>query len=745
MTFNTRRHIRGTLKANGILFIVTAFVLLALASIIQYRYGRNEISEQLQLRAHSELLAKSIAIRNVMKRVEYAVENHVWAAEKALAFPDSMYSVTKQIVERNPDITGSSLSFLPNYYPSEGYWFESYTVRRPNGKTETMQLGSAEHDYTTMEFYKVPIETDSARWTNPYLDSDGARMLLTTYSSPVHDGTGRPVAVLDADLSLEWLDSILSIQYLYPSSYHILVSSTGRLINYPVRERVMHSTLSDIADERNDTTLLNVSKKMLAGESGKAIVRNADGEKYHLFYAPVGDGTGWSLAVASSEEDIFGQFEEMRKNLLLLHLFGLAILIFILVRSIRDIKRLQRVTAERERIGSELKIARDIQMGMLPKGEIPDTAKETLDIAGSVVPAKEVGGDLYDYYVKDDKLYLCIGDVSGKGVPASMLMAVTRSLFRTVSPYTCNAEKIVAYMNSSMTAMDGSNMFVTLFVGVLDLASGKLNYCNAGHDAPILIGGDITKIHVTPNIPIGVMADFKYQGEEIQLPPSSTVFLYTDGLTEAKDALHEEFGDGRMLDALKRIRNEMPDPAPTELLEQMSLEVNRFVKTAEQSDDLTMLALSFKCKSPGKAHGRIVLQNRIEEIPRLNGFIGDFMNEASIAPSEAMEIRLALEEVVANVINYGYPKGQPGEIAVAVSADEKKICLMVSDSGIPFDPTTVPDADITGGVDNREIGGLGIFLARHIMDDILYERKDGKNELTLIKDYNLVVTPTRTT
>ena len=731
MAYNSLKRVKRIVGTSGVLLIMTAAVLLELIAIIQYEYSHDEITKNLRLRAESELRAKDLAIQNILKQVETAVENHVWDAERLLAYPDSSYVVTRRLVEQNSNIIGSSLSFIPNYYSSEGYWFESYAVRRENGVIETMQLGSAEHDYTGMEFFEMPVEMDCARWSNPYLDSDGAQMLLTTYSEPVHDRSGRVVAVLDADVSLDWLDNILSMQYVSPSSYHILMSRTGQLMSYPDKGKVMRSTFEEVVSEMKDTLLFDLNRRMLAGESGMEIVSDAEGDKYYVFYLSVGEDTGWLLAVVSSENEVFGEYDKMRTRLLWLRIVGIVILGFIVFRFVRNVGRLQKVTVERERIGSELSVARNIQMGMLPKGGISKSGSEMLEIEGLLVPAQEVGGDLYDYYVKDNRLYFCIGDVSGKGVPASLLMSVTRSLFRTVSPYAADAAKTVEFMNLSMADMNDSNMFVTLFVGVLDLISGKLDYCNAGHGAPVLIGKEISRLDVVPNLPVGVYSDFKYQGQEAVLPADGTLFIYTDGLTEAKNSEYAEFGEERMIQALEKIKGK--DLPPAKLLGYMAGEVNKFVKTAAQSDDLTMLAFCCKRANDSKNGEKIVLKNNLEEIPRLNEFVGRFAKKAGFDDADVWNLKLALEETAVNVIDYAYPSGSVNEIIVEACFDETEIRFEVIDSGKAFDPTAVADADVNQNVDEREIGGLGIFLVRRIMDEVSYARSDDRNHLTLIK------------
>lgn len=733
MGLNPVSRIKKSLGTSGVLLIVFAALVLELISIIQYRYAKEEISVDLHLRAQSELLAKSLAIQNIMSQVESAVDNHVWDAERQLAYPDSSYGVVKRLVDHNKEIKGSSMSFVPNYYPEKGYWFETYAVRRDSDEIELMQLGSETHDYTKREFFNIPIASDSARWTEPYLDSDGARMILTTYSKPVHDKSGNVVAVLDADISLDWLKDVLSEQYVYPSSYHILVSRSGQIMSYPVAEYVMNKSISDLANEKKDPAFSELAANMLKGENGNIIFKDSDGENYHIFYAPIGGETGWSLAVVSSEKEIFGKFDSMKRNLLIFRLIALAVLIFIIARSVRNIKKLQTVTIEKERIGSELKIAREIQMGMLPKGEPQLEAKHGIEIAGSLEPAKEVGGDLYDYYIYNNKLFFCIGDVSGKGIPASLFMTVARSLFRNISKEIVSPKFIVRQINETMTQTNDSNMFVTIFVGVLDLYSGKLEYCNAGHDAPILIHADhIEPLPVVANIPVGILKDFPYSSQEISIPTDSMIFLYTDGLTEAKNKNHEEFGDERMISAIKDITNKSEDITPKELMNQVIENVNDFVDGAAQSDDLTLMAIKYQGESESRKQ-HLVLSNSLDEIPALNDFILEVGKVENLDEDLLMQIKLAMEEAVVNVINYAYPIGEKGEITIDFDGNTDSMKFIIKDFGKPFNPLEVPEADISLGVDEREIGGLGIFLVRQIMDKVIYERKGDSNILTLIK------------
>jgi sigma-B regulation protein RsbU (phosphoserine phosphatase) len=365
---------------------------------------------------------------------------------------------------------------------------------------------------------------------------------------------------------------------------------------------------------------------------------------------------------------------------------------------------------------------------MLPKIFPPFADRSDLNIYGMVRPAKEIGGDLYDFYVRHDKLFFCVGDVSGKGVPASLVMATIRSLFRSITAHVEQAHEVLIQMNDTLTEQNDQNMFVTLFVGILDLKTGELSYCNAGHNAPLIIRGEKAEVHtmeVQANLPVGISLGYSYVEQKMHLTYGDTLFLYTDGLTEAENIRHEQFGEQRMEKAL----NASLALRPREIVDAMDAQVTAFVGGAEQSDDLTLMAVRYQKPA-------IIMRNDIQQIPTL----AEWVDELGIPMELNMPINLALEEAVSNVMLYAYPGRNDGKVFVefAKAKDEQgeKLIFTISDSGIPFDPTAKPEADITLSAEERAIGGLGIHLVRKLMDEIRYERQDEKNILTLVKILN---------
>ena len=577
----------------SVAIIVTVAVLLELISAVQFMFARRGIREEVEHRAETELRVKNLEIQKVMVAVETAISNTLWTAEHRLESPDSLFTDIRRVLEQNKTVVGVGMMFIPDYYPQKGHWFEPYVARRPDGTIEENQIGCATHDYFETEFYQNGIRAEKGRWSEPYFDEAGARMMLCTYTVPVRNGEGRTVALFGADVSLNWLSGVINANQIYPSSYNIVISRAGKVMAGPDNRHIMRRTIQEITASAADTTTHVINQRMMSGQSGHNNIVSLDGKKKIVFYAPVDGETGWSMAVVCDEKEIFAGLHKVGLYLMLLGLAGLALLCYIIYRTAKSARSLQKANTEKERIGSELRIARGIQESMLPKTFPPFPERQDVQIYASLVPAKEVGGDLYDFHIRDEKFFFCIGDVSGKGVPASLVMAVTRSLFRSVSAHEDIPEDIVMTMNESLADMNDSHMFVTLFVGVLDMSTGFLRYCNAGHEEPLLIGKGVGLLPSCNNIPVGMMSGWDYEGQEALIYPKTTIFLYTDGLTEAENVSREQFGKQRMLRMARQALQANGSCSPKDIISLQTEAVRQFVGDAEQSDDLTMLAIQY--------------------------------------------------------------------------------------------------------------------------------------------------------
>ena len=707
-------HLKNFIKTNtSLAIIILAALLLEMTTAILYYSAQNTIKQNVERIIQREMNALNLCIRNKLAKVEVTLDNMSWVVSRDLEKADWMFEITEMLVKENSVIKASGIAFVPNYYPERGRWYEPISVRMADDSIENIQLGSANHDYTKSEFYIVPMATDSCIWSEPYMDKEGSQAEVTTYSVPVHDDDGRTVAVVIADISIDWLDDIMNEDKVYKSTQRFLTTGSYNLLGGEAPTMFWEA----------------VKKLKIDGDKeGYFTAKDEHGNKKHVFYAPIGGKTDWVLINILDDSDVFGKMRRIRFFLLLPVMIGLFFIGFIVWRSSRNLERLRKINAEKERISGELRVASQIQQSMLPEQHLH---RDDVDIRGSLVPAREVGGDLYDFFIRDEKLFFCIGDVSGKGAPSAMLMAVTHGLFRSASAHDSNPAHIMETINEIACQRNKSNMFVTMLVGVLDLPTGRLRYCDAGHDAPfIIVNGQWSMVDVTPHLPIGVFDDTKYTVQEISIEPDSIIFLYTDGLTEAMNTEHEQFG----LERIQAVLNTCADNDSKEILEKITQSVDGFVKHAEQSDDLTMLAIRYTPKQfESTLTETLVLKNDVHEVTRFSSFIKSAIAKLDIETSLARQLRLAVEEAVVNVIDYAYPIGTDGDITIKMMSDGHILRFQIIDAGVPFDPTKKDKTDTTLSVEDRQIGGLGILLVRELMDSINYEREDGKNILTLMK------------
>ena len=710
----------------GLLLVIVAALTLEATSLIQYYFSQKGIREEAAMRAESQMEATHNKIADMINQTESAVRNSIWIAQWCLDYPDSLPIVSRRLVEDNPVVAGSTVALVPGYIQKRPL-YSPYAFR--DGDSLVLRsLATPGYDYPSQEWFTRPLELDRGYWSEPYMDEGGGDMLMVTYSVPIRDKGGRPAAVLTADVSLDWLKDLVQGTRIYPNASNILLSREGRFMVSPRGDAAMQTKADDVVGQQDDSmSFKRLNRSMLSGESGNMQL-HFKGEKSHVYYSPV-ERTGWSMCIIVPDSDIFGDIRKIGTMVLLLQLLGVVMLILILLSFARSQLKYHTLNENKQRMEGELHIARGIQMSMVPKTFPPFPKRDDLDMSAAIIPAKEVGGDLYDFYIRDEKLFFCIGDVSGKGVPASLVMAVTRTTFRTISAHESDPQRIVSGMNDVLADMNENNMFVTFFCGVLDLTDGHLAYCNAGHNPPMILTDGICELPVVPNLPLGVLNGMQYTAQETDLHYDDALFLYTDGLNEAENAEHEQFG-------MERVEAVLHGRKKSEAhLANIERNVKEFVGSAPQSDDFTLLFIHFLGHMQGTdSKRRLILHNEVHEISRLAPFVEGIAEEKGLDASLTMNINLALEEAVTNVVLYAYPPGTDGTVEIRATVADQSLTFTISDDGQPFDPTAAPEADTKLGLAQRRIGGLGIHLVRQIMDNVRYEWKDGKNILTLTKN-----------
>ena len=619
--------------------LIVSALIFTLTFTLFVRMAANKVREEATKHAHSELSNTIHQIDAVLNAVETAVQNTAWLVPYRLSSPDFMYDITERLLQNNDFICGSAVAFEPDYYASEGHYFSPYSYRDANGEIKSKQLGNDAYDYHYMDWYQIPKLLKEPYWSEPYYDDGGGEMMMTTYSMPLYDEFGNLYAIITADLSLEWLTELVGDIKAFDKSFNLMVSRNASYIVHPDRNLILNETIFSSTYGDEDESLKKMQDDMVHCRAGEVLRDMADG-KYFVFYSPV-ETTCWSVAIVCPRSELYLGVKKMRDVLIILGVMALLLMISMSYNGIRKvvspvedfsdvakkiaqgefnaelpqihsedelkelhdsfeylqtsliqyIDELKSTTANKERIESELRIAHAIQMGMIPKSFPAFPEREDLVLSAKLVPAKEVGGDLYDFFIENEKLYFMIGDVSGKGIPASLVMAVTCRLFRSVASHLDKPEEIITSLNDSLSDGNESNMFCTAFLGILDLKTGHLDYCNAGHNAPLLIDsdGNVSAMEVIPNLPLGLFEGFPYQGQEATITKGTMLYLFTDGVNEAENNVMEQFGDDRLVSLLKSKSTCGPD----EITESTFAEVQRHADGADQSDDITVMCLKY--------------------------------------------------------------------------------------------------------------------------------------------------------
>ncbi len=631
-------YIRRKLSVRVSLWVVMFAAVIFIAALGFLFYQSREAVRQEAISRATQILDKtSLRVEGILNRVEVATGMTEWLVQRHPDKADSMFVYSRGMLLNNPDFYNCSIAFEPYYFKDKGLYFSAYS--RHNGDSiRTIQGGSENYQYFFADWYLMPTLLGHACWTEPYMDYDAptnTSEMVTSYCQAIKASDGGIIGVINTSLSLNWLSQTISAVKPYPNSYSIMIGRGGTYFVHPDSTKITRQTIFTQTLETPDTAMVSLGHAMQRGEEGMREM-HINGEHCYVFYKPLGK-TGCSMAIVCPESDIFGGFDRLRRTVMAIVCVGLLLMLYFFIRIItrelsplrrlareaetiasgqfdtqlpnfertdeigqlsqsfgnmqqslvRYIEELKDTTAQKASIESELNVANSIQMSMLPN-VFPD--REGLDMYASMTPAKEVGGDLYGYLLKDDNLYFCLGDVSGKGVPASLFMAQVTRLFRTLANQQLSPSDICIHMNDALSGDENpTNMFVTLFVGMVDLTSGHLSFCNAGHNPPVIGGGEHHGdfLEMKPNFPIGVLPGLEFEGEEIESIKGRALFIYTDGLNEAENREHEQFGDERLLDIL---RNTHFDSA-RQVIETLAAEVEKHRDGADPNDDLTMMCL----------------------------------------------------------------------------------------------------------------------------------------------------------
>lgn len=622
---------RITWRVLGIFFF---FNILIIGAILIFVFEVSLMNSSIRGQYVTDGIAGNLD--NMMYVAKTGTFNNRLELESNMDSPGHVFNSLEKILEINQNLIGCFAAFEPDYFKGQGRWFEAYAYHADSTRIEKQQIGSPSHDYFNGVWYQRGLaldRNDDGYLTDLYYDNSVKSSMFCSYVVPLFDPQGNKVGVYGIDIDFQWLDELLHETVKQVKKEFFFDDDSPDSDGTYFSIQILDSNGNRIAG--SDSIDINILKNRQDRITEDFGMYDLQGTPYYINTSKIGQ-TGWTLVVFQHREMVFFWGVVLATVILFfMSIGGIVIFIFtsrsirratkplaFLSRSAREvakgnfnttlptfkhndevaqlrdsfgimqqsltqyIEELKKTTAAKATIMSELNVAHSIQMSMLPKTFPAFPDRRDIDLYASLTPAKAVGGDLYDFFIHDEKLFFCIGDVSGKGVPASLVMAVSRTLFRNISAHTDKPSHIVETMNVNICDGNENCMFVTLFVGVLDLSTGHLRYCNAGHDAPFI---NDSLLPCDSNLPIGVAAELKYTEQETTIPRGATLFLYTDGLTEAENANQEHFGMQRITQVITGFEG-----SPQELIEAMVTAVHQYVGETEQSDDLTMLAFKLK-------------------------------------------------------------------------------------------------------------------------------------------------------
>ncbi len=765
-------------------------VLCFVVFLYSYFYSRHIISERIETSANLQVKNFVGTIEGLVRRVEKVPNTLSMILSTEDFKDDKLITMLDTVLRKNYEIYGIAIAYEPYAYDKKEYYHAPY-VYKDKKELKTIYLGNENYTYHVSDWYQIPITLDKGYWSEPYIDEGGGGILMATYSIPFyHMVNGKRVArgTVTADISLEGLVRIINNTYISKTGYCFVISRTGTIVCHPNKSLIMNESLFSLADERNYKDMRIMGQNMISGMQGKATFayKNVQtGKLSWIYYAPI-KSSGWSVGVLYPIDELFSDINRLSEFIAFIIIFtGILLIILIVLVSQSTtkpltslanatkliaqgnfhvniepldrkdevgelnnsfismqtslqyhIENLKKTTADMEKIESEMRIAHDIQMSIIPKLFPPFPDRTEIDLYAHLTPVKAVGGDLYDYFFADDRhLVLAIGDVSGKGVPASLLMAMTRTLLRAKYTRGMKPNEIVRIVNEDLCRDNLQKMFVTFFIAILDVYSGEFEYCNAGHNPPYLLrDGTIQQLEVFHGYPIGIQSS-PYRSASIMLEAGDVVSMYTDGITDAENKESELFEETHLEQVLLSNSGLNAEGLTNAIISA----VDKFAEGMEQFDDMTLLTLRYL-----GGHGvlsdkdepfkyTILVKKDIQEIGKLSTELNSLFLTWRINQEVIDDFLLAIDELISNIIFYAFNDESEHLITLRVNYDGKVINAQLEDDGIDFDPLNSDDPVIPTSIHGVKPGGMGIFICKKILHDISYERVDGKNILSFSK------------
>lgn len=749
---------------------------------MDYRLSRDDILERLQRESQETIRTVVIDMESWLAGVESSTQLLARVLEQRDYTEAGLVQILRDAVDVNDDIYGASIALVPSQ-PGIQPGFAPYFFRG-DGALEYADLADPDYNYQHQAWYQDAVSAGEPMWVQPYFDDGGGKVLMTTYAVPVYRrnqaGERFMYAVVTADVPLRELHDYLQRLRLGSSGFGILLSRSGTVLSGRNPANIMRHYSDTLVEEPDHNSWQEMFEAALQGQVVTRQLTCAGVPGRCVIRLGALQSTGWPVGVVYSEDEMTAPLREFEVKTALVGLATLLLMAIAVATVTRRLTRpltalalasdrfargdldaplpavkgndevarlvhsfaamqqdlksyiadLEAATARRSRLEGELGAAREIQMAMLPQGGEATEQAGAFSLWARVLPARSVGGDLYSYFLRDRRLFFTVGDVSDKGIPAALFMARAISLVQQLAADAADPGRAMASLNDALTNSNDNCMFVTVFLGILDLDRLELRFASAGHTAPSLVrDAQVRSLEQDTGPALGLAPGLDFPVNTLQLLPGDRLAIYTDGFDEAFNQRDEMFGVNRFNDALVAGRTLPTATAGAELFTSLA----SYVGESPQSDDITLLLLDIgRRDSAGWQTSR-----EFPRGPRLTGrveaWLRQELTQQSVPEQVIGELVLVAEEIVSNVDKYA---GLPNDAGVRVMAfvNPLETGIEVIDSGAEFNPLAQSRrAELGAATDDAAIGGLGLHLITALTDRQSYRRADGCNILRVTK------------
>lgn len=773
---------------------LVAILIFGSAAWVEYCYSsRHEFRQASQYTTILlEDLIKSVHLQ--LMQVERSVNFYAPEVYNTIGRTDDMMEIARKLVFTDSCSMGAAIAFVPGYIPGSDRLRMDYVHRDSlGGVVATRYNDDSGYYYPSMEWYTGAIASDGGVWSEPYFDEGGGNVRMTTYSRALRDADGNPFAVITSDVELSSFVSRLEQLRPFPESYVFILDREGTYISHPDETLIMKHNIFNRGYDPSDYGVLEMGRHMVAGEIGSRIV-HLGGRDLLICYAPM-PHHGWSVACVTPYSTVIKRLGLASWTVLIIMLAGLvlmALCIRVLLRYMTgplrqlvkaanrisegdfnypltdddgngDISRLRRAfidmqsslrsyvselteaTKSGERERSLIDVARVIQGRLLPRSFPIYPLRPEVDIYGRLDSGTGIVADIYDFHVFDNRLNFIISTSENRAVLSSLVLVVTRSMFRASIIRGESPAKMMTDINK-LAFESKADYRESIFAGILDFATGELVYCNAGHSAPVIWRESEMKATFLPSAdcpPCGERGGVVYHDERITLDCGDVIVACSEGFVSAPDYLGEPYGNERVLATVSDYLENGPTLSIQRMINHLFAAIAEHTGRKSSEIDRAVIALAYRNKpdTEGIVYADLTLKSALTDIPRLSTFIDDLAKRCDWSDQLAMKISLAFEEAVSSIIAYAYDDGQDGEIHITTMTTPNSFSVRLVDKGKPFDPTAeikkmegvVAEADMTSRGMAANKRAFGFFLINQIMDEMEYCRVGDENQLVMRK------------